>query len=76
MIVEEMSILTTVFLRYDSQKIMYPNSTLSTIPIHNFYRSPDMDESIDFYIHIATPMEKINLMRQRIVRLVKLFPQV
>lgn len=68
MIVEEMNILTTVFLRYDSQKIIYPNSTLSTIPIHNYYRSPDMDDAIDFYLHIATPIEKINLMKQKILR--------
>ncbi|WOH03820.1 hypothetical protein DCAR_0623220 [Daucus carota subsp. sativus] len=67
MIVEEMNILTTVFLRYDSQKIIYPNSTLSTIPIHNYYRSPDMDDAIDFYLHIATPIEKINLMKQKIL---------
>ncbi|KAK1394844.1 Mechanosensitive ion channel protein [Heracleum sosnowskyi] len=67
MIVEEMNILTTVFLRYDNQKIIYPNSTLSTIPIHNYYRSPDMDDAIEFYIHIATPMEKINLMKQKIL---------
>ncbi|KAL8115789.1 mechanosensitive ion channel protein 6-like [Apium graveolens] len=67
MIVEEMNILTTVFLRYDSQKIVYPNSTLSTIPIHNYYRSPDMDDAIEFYIHIATPIEKINLMKQKIL---------
>ncbi|KAL1811620.1 hypothetical protein ACET3Z_021685 [Daucus carota] len=66
MIVEEMNILTTVFLRFDSQKIIYPNSTLSTMPIHNLYRSPDMDESIDFFFHIATPVEKVNVMKQRI----------
>lgn len=70
MIVEEMNILTTVFLRFDSQKIIYPNSTLSTMPIHNLYRSPDMDESIDFFFHIATPVEKVNVMKQRIARLV------
>ncbi|KAL8098409.1 mechanosensitive ion channel protein 8-like [Apium graveolens] len=67
MVVEEMNILTTVFLRYDSQKIIYPNSTLSTVPIHNLYRSPDMDDSIDFWFHIATPSEKINVVKQRII---------
>ncbi|KAK1360560.1 Mechanosensitive ion channel protein [Heracleum sosnowskyi] len=67
MVVEEMNILTTVFLRYDSQKIIYPNSTLSTMPIHNLYRSPDMDDAIDFWFHIATPAEKINVVKQRIV---------
>lgn len=67
MIVEEMNILTTVFLRYDNQKITYPNSVLATLPIGNFYRSPDMGESIDFCVHVATPVEKIAVMRERII---------
>ncbi|KAF2324742.1 hypothetical protein GH714_016584 [Hevea brasiliensis] len=66
MVVEEMNILTTVFLRYDKQKITYPNFVLATKPIGNFYRSPDMDEIIDFCIHISTPMEKITIMKERI----------
>uniref|UniRef100_A0A5B7C696 Mechanosensitive ion channel protein n=1 Tax=Davidia involucrata TaxID=16924 RepID=A0A5B7C696_DAVIN len=67
MIVEEMNILTTVFLRYDNQKIIFPNSTLATKPISNYYRSPDMGDSVDFYVHIATPSEKIAIMKQRII---------
>ncbi|WCJ44302.1 Mechanosensitive ion channel family protein [Euphorbia peplus] len=66
MVVEEMNILTTIFLRADKQKITYPNSVLATKPIGNFYRSPDMDELIDFCIHISTPVDKINLMKHRI----------
>lgn len=66
MIVEEMNILTTVFLRYDNQKITYPNTVLSTMPISNYYRSPDMGDSIDFCVHLATPVEKIALMKERI----------
>ncbi|KAL5706314.1 hypothetical protein ACHQM5_024501 [Ranunculus cassubicifolius] len=66
MIVEEMNILTTVFLRFDNQKIIYPNSVLSTKPIHNYYRSPEMGDAIDFVIHLSTPPEKITLMKQRI----------
>ena len=68
MIVEEMNILNTIFLRWDNQKIMYPNSTLALRPIGNYYRSPDMSDSIDFCVHIATPAEKIALMKQRILR--------
>ena len=68
MVVEEMNILTTVFLRLDNQKIIYPNSILSTKPISNYYRSPDMGDSIDFCVHIATPIEKIAIIRQRIIR--------
>ncbi|XP_008781344.1 mechanosensitive ion channel protein 6 [Phoenix dactylifera] len=66
MVVEEMNILTTVFLRYDNQKIIYPNSVLATVPIGNIYRSPDMGDSIDFCIHVATPVEKLAVMKERI----------
>ncbi|XP_059302800.1 LOW QUALITY PROTEIN: mechanosensitive ion channel protein 6-like [Lycium ferocissimum] len=68
MIVEEMNILTTVFLRYDNQKIIYPNSVLSTKPISNYYRSPHMGDAIDFCIHISTPMETIATMKEKITR--------
>ncbi|KAL3730918.1 hypothetical protein ACJRO7_027869 [Eucalyptus globulus] len=39
MVVEEINILMTVFLRYDDQKIIYPNSTLATKAIDNYYRN-------------------------------------
>ncbi|GJN21792.1 hypothetical protein PR202_gb09308 [Eleusine coracana subsp. coracana] len=68
LIVEEMNIMTTVFLRYDNLKIYYPNSVLATKPIMNFYRSPDMGDAIDFSIHVATPVEKLALMKERILR--------
>ncbi|KAK2974868.1 hypothetical protein RJ640_020783 [Escallonia rubra] len=71
MVVEEMNILTTVFLRYDNQKIIYPNSVLSTKPISNYYRSPDMGDAIDFCIHISTPMDKIAMMKERITRYIE-----
>ncbi|KAA8537464.1 hypothetical protein F0562_027072 [Nyssa sinensis] len=71
MVVEEMNILTTVFLRYDNQKIMYPNSVLATKPISNYYRSPDMGDAIDFCIHISTPMERIATMKERITRYIE-----
>ncbi|PKI38312.1 hypothetical protein CRG98_041297 [Punica granatum] len=66
MVVEEMNILTTVFLRYDNQKIVYPNSTLSTKAIGNYNRSPDMGDAIEFCVHVSTPAEKIAAMKNRI----------
>ncbi|CAN6938905.1 unnamed protein product [Brassica oleracea] len=66
MVVEEMNILTTVFLRFDNQKVVYPNSLLWTKSIGNYYRSPDMGDGIEFSIHITTPAEKIVLIKQRI----------
>ncbi|KAK9987647.1 hypothetical protein SO802_027886 [Lithocarpus litseifolius] len=71
MVVEEMNILTTVFLRYDNTKLIYPNSVLATKPINNFYRSPDMGDSIEFCVHIATPADTIAAMRQRIISYVE-----
>ncbi|XP_075673561.1 mechanosensitive ion channel protein 6-like [Castanea sativa] len=67
MVVEKMNILTTVFLRYDNTKLIYPNSVLSTKPINNFFRSPDMGDAIEFCVHIATPADTIAAMRQRII---------
>ncbi|KAL9403769.1 hypothetical protein Peur_000741 [Populus x canadensis] len=66
MVVEEMNILTTVFLRFDNQKIIITNSVLATKAIGNYYRSPDMGDAVEFLIHLATPAEKIAIVKQRI----------
>ncbi|KAL2548550.1 Mechanosensitive ion channel protein 10 [Forsythia ovata] len=66
MIVEEMNILTTVFLKSDNEKIYYPNSVLATKPISNFYRSPDMGDSLEFSIDFKTPVEKIGALKENI----------
>ncbi|KAF3971541.1 hypothetical protein CMV_004874 [Castanea mollissima] len=70
-VVNEMNILTTVFLRYDIQKIIYPNSILATKPIGKYRCSPDMGDAIDFCINISTPMEKITSMKERIRRYIE-----
>ncbi|KAL1834527.1 mechanosensitive ion channel protein 10 isoform X2 [Daucus carota subsp. sativus] len=75
MIVEEMNILTTVFLRYDMEKIYYPNSVLATKPISNFYRSPDMGDSLEFSICFTTPVEKIGSLREKIKKYLERTPQ-
>ncbi|KAF5443746.1 hypothetical protein F2P56_036281 [Juglans regia] len=67
MVVEEMNILTTVFLRYDNTKIVYPNSILCTKPINNFYRSPDMGDAVEFCVHISTPAEKIATIKHKVI---------
>ncbi|KAF9666667.1 hypothetical protein SADUNF_Sadunf16G0252600 [Salix dunnii] len=73
MVVEEMNILTTVFLRFDNQKIIITNSVLATKAIGNYYRSPDMGDAVEFLIHLATPAEKIAIVKQRISRVASLF---
>ncbi|XP_022858731.1 mechanosensitive ion channel protein 10-like isoform X2 [Olea europaea var. sylvestris] len=75
MIVEEMNILTTVFLRFDNEKIYYPNSVLATKPISNFYRSPDMGDSLEFCIDFKTPLEKIGALKEKIKKYLEKNPQ-
>ncbi|KAJ8650586.1 hypothetical protein MRB53_003609 [Persea americana] len=66
MIVEEMNILTTVFLRFDFEKIYYPNSVLLTKPISNFNRSPEMSDTIEFAIDVSTPADTFMAMKEAI----------
>uniref|UniRef100_A0A0E0DYL2 Mechanosensitive ion channel protein n=1 Tax=Oryza meridionalis TaxID=40149 RepID=A0A0E0DYL2_9ORYZ len=66
MVVEEMNILTTIFLKNDNEKIYYPNSVLSTKAISNFYRSPNMYDTINFAIDVSTSIERIGALKSRI----------
>ncbi|XP_051151357.1 mechanosensitive ion channel protein 10-like [Andrographis paniculata] len=75
MIVEEMNILTTVFLKFDNEKIYYPNSVLATKPISNFYRSPDMSDALEFSIDFKTPVEKIGALKEKIKKYLEKNPQ-
>lgn len=70
-VVEEMNILTTVFLRSDNQMVIYPNSVLATKPICNYKRSMDILEAIAFCIHISTPVKKIATFKEKIKRYVE-----
>ncbi|XP_073139276.1 mechanosensitive ion channel protein 10-like isoform X2 [Henckelia pumila] len=76
MIVEEMNILTTVFLKFDKEKIFYPNSVLATKPISNFYRSPDMSDQLEFSIDFRTPVEKIGALKDKMQRYIEKNPQL
>ncbi|KAJ8771245.1 hypothetical protein K2173_026133 [Erythroxylum novogranatense] len=66
LLVEEMNILTTVFLKLDNEKVYYPNSVLATKPISNYYRSSNMGDTIEFSIDFATSVEKIGLLKEGI----------
>ncbi|CAH9126589.1 unnamed protein product [Cuscuta epithymum] len=66
MIVEEMNILTTIFLRYDNEKIYYPNSVLANKPISNFKRSPDMSDTFEFSVDFHTHVEKIGALNEKV----------
>ncbi|XP_011019370.1 PREDICTED: mechanosensitive ion channel protein 10 [Populus euphratica] len=75
MLVEEMNILNTVFLKLDNEKIYYPNSVLATKPISNYFRSPDMGDSVEFAIDFATPVEKIGFLKDKIKKYLEKTPQ-
>ncbi|XP_057963876.1 mechanosensitive ion channel protein 10-like [Malania oleifera] len=75
MVVEEMNILTTVFLRYDMEKIYYPNSVLLTKQISNFYRSPNMGDDIDFTIDVSTSFETIVALKKAIQKYIESKPK-
>ncbi|KAH7278985.1 hypothetical protein KP509_38G068100 [Ceratopteris richardii] len=60
LIVEEMKILTTVFVKPDNEKVFYPNSVLATKAISNLFRSSNMKEFLSFSVDISTSSQKIN----------------
>jgi len=67
-VVEEMNILTTVFLGDFNAKVWYPNAVLATKPITNYYRSPDMGDMFKFFIAATTTAEKIGRLKESIGR--------
>jgi small-conductance mechanosensitive channel len=67
-LVEEMNILTTVFLKLNNEKLYYPNSVLATKPISNYYRSPNMGDSVEFSVDFMTPVEKIGALKEKVKR--------
>ncbi|XP_025012281.1 mechanosensitive ion channel protein 10-like [Ricinus communis] len=76
MVVEEMNILTTTFLRYDGEKIYYPNTVLAFKPISNFYRSPpSMGDSVEFAINLRTPTKTIDKLKEEIKTYLKSNPR-
>lgn len=60
-----MNILTTTFLKANNEMVYFPNSVLSTKTISNFYRSPDMGDTVEFSI-VLTPVEKIDMLRKKL----------
>ncbi|PRQ46935.1 putative mechanosensitive ion channel MscS [Rosa chinensis] len=75
LIVEEMNILTTIFLKPDNEKIYYPNSVLATKPISNFYRSPEMGDAVEFAVDVSTTIDTIASMKARIKTYLESKPQ-
>ncbi|KAL8456608.1 hypothetical protein ACS0TY_034730 [Phlomoides rotata] len=67
MIVDEMNILTTIFLKPDNEKVYFPNSILATKAISNFNRSPEMmGDAVEFAVDFSTSAESIAALRTKI----------
>ncbi|XP_051131453.1 mechanosensitive ion channel protein 10-like [Andrographis paniculata] len=67
MIVDEMNILTTIFLKPDNEKVYYPNAVLATKAISNFNRSPEMmGDSVEFAVDFSTSVESIAALKSKI----------
>ncbi|XP_021855805.2 mechanosensitive ion channel protein 10 [Spinacia oleracea] len=66
MVVEEMNILMTIFLKWNMEKVCYPNAVLATKSIGNYYRSPDQGDSFKFSIDYRTPLPMIEQLKHRI----------
>ncbi|AES73448.1 putative mechanosensitive ion channel MscS [Medicago truncatula] len=75
LLVEEMNILTTVFLKLNNEKLYYPNSVLASKPISNYYRSPNMVEKVEFSVDFTTPAEKIGALKEKVKRYLEKNPQ-
>ena len=65
MLVEEMNILTTIFLKHDNEMIYYPNAVLATKPISNYNRSPEMGDTVEFAVDFSTSVESIAALKAR-----------
>ncbi|KAL4076108.1 Mechanosensitive ion channel-domain-containing protein [Scleroderma citrinum] len=65
--VKEFGLFSTIFRRVDGQEIIVPNSLLSSTKlVHNMRRSNSMWESTTVMIAYSTPMEVVELLKQRI----------
>jgi small-conductance mechanosensitive channel len=64
-----MNILTTVFSKLNKDKVYYPNSVLSTLPISNCKGNSDTGDVVEFSIAFAS-VDKIYALKEGIKRLV------
>ena len=70
-----MNLLITVFLKLNNEKVYYPNAILSRKPISNYYRRPDMKDTVEFPIDFFTS-SKIKSRSELLMRLFIFSPEV
>jgi small-conductance mechanosensitive channel len=64
LVVEQISLLYTIFKRVDNMKLVQvPNIVLNSLWIENVTRSKAMMEQLDMYISFDTSLEDIELLR-------------
>lgn len=65
MYVREVGLNSTTFVTWDGKRMYYPNNLISSKPIHNVRRSPNMTDKIVLNIDCYTPQSKIFELRAR-----------
>ncbi|KAG0376327.1 hypothetical protein BGX24_007911 [Mortierella sp. AD032] len=65
MYVREVGLNSTTFVTWDGKRMYYPNNLISSKPIHNVRRSPNMTDKIVLNIDCYTPQFKIFELRAR-----------
>jgi hypothetical protein len=72
LVVEQISLLFTVFKRIDSMKmVQVPNIVLNNLWIENITRSKAMKEQLDMFISFDTSLEDIDLLRKEMENFVR-----
>ncbi len=72
LVVEQISLLYTVFKRIDSMKmVQVPNIVLNTLWIENITRSKAMKEQLEMYISFDTSLEDIETLRSEMEAFVR-----
>ncbi|KAF8388752.1 hypothetical protein HHK36_025432 [Tetracentron sinense] len=56
-------------------QIFYPNSVLATQPISNYYRSPEMGDTVEFSVDVSTSVESIGALKAKIKAYIESKPQ-
>ncbi|GJJ76267.1 hypothetical protein EMPS_08626 [Entomortierella parvispora] len=65
MYVREVGLNSTIFVTWDGKRMYYPNNLISTRPIHNVRRSPNMTDKIVLNVDCYTTQAQIFELRAR-----------
>ena len=72
LVVEQISLLYTIFLRIDTMKMVQsPNIVLNNLWVENVSRSKAMKEQLDMFISFDTSLEDIELLRKEMEEFVR-----